>query len=31
MYYSNGNSTEALNHLLLPIPRKNDNTTLTGS
>jgi hypothetical protein len=30
MYYSNGNSTEALNHLLLPIPRKNDNTTLTG-
>lgn len=30
MYYSNGNSTEALNHLLLPIPRKNDDTTLTG-
>lgn len=30
MYYSNGNSTEALNHILLPIPRKNDNTTLTG-
>jgi len=30
MYYSNGNSTKSLNHILPPIPRKNDNTTLTG-
>jgi hypothetical protein len=30
MYYNNGNCTEALNQLLLQIPRNNNNTILTG-
>jgi hypothetical protein len=30
MYHSNSDSSEAFNQLLLQIPRKNNNTSLTG-